>query len=164
MQSLKKIVSNGLMVLGLLFGLTMSAIAADFVTSKRLAEQGNATQQVYIGDLYRYGAGVRQDYVQALEWYQKAANQGYASGQLRLAYLYYGGVGVRQDYAQALELTRKAANQNYTFAQVQMGHVNEFGIGIRQNKAIAKEWYGMACDNGYYMGCDNYRRLNEQEY
>ncbi len=28
----------------------------------------------------------------------------------------------------------------------------------------AKEWFGKACDNGAQMGCDRYKRLNEQGY
>ena len=42
--------------------------------------------------------------------------------------------------------------------------IYEEGWGVRQNKADAKEWYGKACDNGDQLGCNYYRKLNEQGY
>ena len=36
--------------------------------------------------MYDIGAGVRQDYFKAVEWYQKAAEQGHAEAQFNLDY------------------------------------------------------------------------------
>ncbi|WP_293731417.1 SEL1-like repeat protein [uncultured Actinobacillus sp.] len=38
------------------------------------------------------------------------------------------------------------------------------GQGVRQDKSKAKYYWGLACDNGDQMGCDNYRKLSEQGY
>ena len=35
---------------------------------------------------------------------------------------------------------------------------------MRQNKSKAKDYFGKACDMGLQLGCDNYRKLNEQGY
>ncbi len=40
------------------------------------AEQGDAYAQSNLGNAYRKGQGVLQDYKQAAKWYSKAAHQG----------------------------------------------------------------------------------------
>ena len=47
----------------------------------RLAEQGDADAQNYLGVMYKNGQGVKKDYVKAAEWFRKAAEQGYALAQ-----------------------------------------------------------------------------------
>lgn len=162
MQSLKKIVTNGLMVLGLSFGLTVSAMAVDFAKYEALAEQGHAGAQYNTGLDYQDGTGVRQNYTKAHEWHQKAANQGHAGAQNMLGSMYDNGHGVRQDYTKARQWYQKAANQGHAGAQYNMGLMYYLGQGVRQNNAQAKEWFGKSCDNGYQTGCDNYRSLNQR--
>ncbi|WP_323113961.1 trypsin-like peptidase domain-containing protein [Pseudomonas guariconensis] len=55
-----------------------------------LAEQGNATAQRYIGDMYRYGSGTPSDIPQAVQWLKKAATQGDAQAQTDLGLLQTG--------------------------------------------------------------------------
>ena len=166
MQALKSIFINVAMILALLFGLTISATAAEptFEEVESLAEKGNSLSQAALGNYYRDGKGVRQDLSKAFYWYQKSADQGDSTGQFYVGYAYSNGKGVRQDYAKAVEWFRKSANQNNEPAQAYMGVIYEFGEGVRQNKTIAKEWYGRSCDNGYQGSCDQYKRLNEQGY
>ena len=166
MQALKNIVTNGAIILALLFGLTVSATAADpsFEEVKAIAEQGNSMRQFMLGNYYRDGQGVRQDYSKAFYWYQKSANQGDSYGQYGMGYAYSNGRGVRQDYSKALEWFKKSAKQNNEYSQSYIGTMYEYGQGVRQNKTTAKEWYGKACDNGYQTGCDWYKQLNEQGY
>ncbi len=51
----------------------------DYATALRewrpLAKQGNADAQYNLGQMYRYGYGVPQDYVQAHMWYNLAASR-----------------------------------------------------------------------------------------
>ena len=75
------------------------------------AAQGSASAQVSLGNLYRHGKGVPQDYSEAMTWYRKAADQGYIIGQLSVGYMYKYGLGVTKSYRQALEWYQKAANQ-----------------------------------------------------
>ncbi|MDO9795484.1 SEL1-like repeat protein, partial [Glaesserella parasuis] len=49
---------------------------AAFPIFKELAEQGYSAAQFNLGNMYSQGQGVRQDYHQAVKWYQKAAEQG----------------------------------------------------------------------------------------
>jgi TPR repeat protein len=54
-------------------------IAAEGVQGLRpLAEQGDAKAQFALGNLYYFGQGTLQDYVEAVKWFRKAAEQGYA--------------------------------------------------------------------------------------
>lgn len=165
MQLIKKIVANGLIVLGLSFGLIVSAIAEDFMESlKTEAEQGDASSQSLLAIMYGLdetslikGYG----YSKAFYWHKKAAEQGYASSQYFLGTAYADGKGVRQDYSKAVYWFKKAAEQNDSSAQFSLGVSYLFGEGVRQNDATAKEWFGRACDNGAQGGCDSYRDLNK---
>lgn len=56
------------------------------------------------------GQGVRQDYIEALHWYEKAANQGHAVAQFNLGEMYQYGQGVRIDLTTAKELYGKACD------------------------------------------------------
>ena len=40
---------------------------------RKAAEQGDASAQDGLGEIYDNGYGVRQDYAQAVAWYRKAA-------------------------------------------------------------------------------------------
>nr|WP_181716989.1 tetratricopeptide repeat protein [Psychrobacter sp.]QJS05536.1 sel1 repeat protein [Psychrobacter sp.] len=167
MQALKNIVINAAMSWALLFGLTTAATAtptSDFEQTKVRAEQGISLSQVVLGGYYADGIGVRQDYAKAFYWYQKSADQGHSGGQFQMGQAYRSGQGVRQDYAKAFYWYQKSANQNNRNAQSAVGISYELGDGVRQNKTTAKEWYGKSCDNGQQIGCDQYKRLNEQGY
>lgn len=49
-------------------------------------------------------------------------------------------------------------------AQNDLGVMYDNGKGVRQNTHTAKEWFGKACDNGFQMGCDKYKLLNQLGY
>jgi len=165
MESLKKKLTSGLMIIALSFGSILSAVADNNIDLlKAQAEQGDAIAQAALGSRYSIGEGVRQDYSKAFYWHQKSADQGHSGGQTALGISYLEGEGVRQDYGKAFYWLRKAADQKNTIAQIYIGLLYKTGKGVRQNKTTAKEWYGKACDNGDQQGCDRYRELNEQGY
>lgn len=58
-----------------------------------LAEQGNASAQMWIGYMYDVGRGMPRSDVDAINWYKKAADQGNAFSQYRLGSLYANGRG-----------------------------------------------------------------------
>ncbi|HFB2761683.1 TPA: tetratricopeptide repeat protein [Neisseria gonorrhoeae] len=92
-------------------GLNQAVWAGDvsgFRENLQAAEQGNAAAQFNLGVMYENGQGVRQDYVQAVQWYRKASEQGDAQAQYNLGLMYYDGRGVRQDLALAQEWLGKA--------------------------------------------------------
>src|SRR5438477_7964199 len=58
-----------------------------------LAKQGDANAQYSLGNMYRTGQGVRQDYAESVRWFREAAGQGDAKAQNGLAYMYATGKG-----------------------------------------------------------------------
>ena len=78
-----------------------TTLDTELASVQQRAEEGDAAAQFKLGDMYRYGSGVPQDFAQALAWYSKAADQGYAEAQYQLGGRYWRGQGVPQDYVQA---------------------------------------------------------------
>ncbi len=77
----------------------------DYETALRelraLAEQGRATDQFNLGQMYRDGVVCPQDYQEAARWFRLAAEQGEVAAQKKLAEIYATGVGVPRDLIQA---------------------------------------------------------------
>ncbi|KAG0256590.1 hypothetical protein BGZ95_005456, partial [Linnemannia exigua] len=73
---------------------------------------GDRAAQVTLGDKYRGGEGVDQDYRTVMDWYLKAAAQGNLDAQYNIGVLYEDGRGVPRDYTQAMAWYLKAANQD----------------------------------------------------
>src|SRR5690606_41292598 len=65
----------------------------------KLAEQGVAKAQVYLGFMYRQGEGVPKDASQAVTWDRKAAEQGDAQAQFSLGAMQREGEGGRREEA-----------------------------------------------------------------
>ena len=61
------------------------------------AEQGDATAQNNLGNMYGTGRGVPQDAVEAVRWWRLAAAQGNARAQFSLGVMYADGRGVPPD-------------------------------------------------------------------
>jgi len=103
------------------------------------AEEGNATAQTNLGEIYRFGNGVRQNYEQAVRWYRKAAEQNEPLAQIYLGYMYHLGNGVPQNSFQAEYWIRSAAEQNEPWAQNNLGAMYHYGSGVQQSYDIVTE-------------------------
>ena len=68
--------------------ISYSQTTDDYIKYKKAADQGDAEAQYNLGDAYRLGAGVPEDYEQAVYWYRKAADQGDAEAQFILGVMY----------------------------------------------------------------------------
>lgn len=55
-----------------------------------LAEQGDASAQFYLGEMYHQGHGVPMDQLQAATWYRRSAEQGNARSMLVLGDIFGG--------------------------------------------------------------------------
>jgi TPR repeat protein len=117
---------------------------SDFEATKKLAEQGNAGAQSSLGDMYKYGGGVPQNYEQAVKWYTKAAEQGDVYAQVSLGLMYQYGGGVPQNYEQAVKWYTKAAEQGEVYAQFNLGSMYRNGQGVPQNYKEAYIWASLA--------------------
>ncbi|CEN48114.1 conserved hypothetical protein [Capnocytophaga canimorsus] len=54
---------------------------------RKAAEQGDASGQNNLGDMYYYGYGVPKDKAEAVKWYQKSARQGSEYSRIMLRIL-----------------------------------------------------------------------------
>ena len=121
----------------------LDAINIDEIT--RLAQSGNANFQYNLGRCYDRGLKVKQDYKQALYWYQKAAEQGHDKAANNLGCMYLDGRGVEQDYEKAAYWLELSAQKNDTLAILNLGCMYEDGnLGGSQNYDKAFEYYQKA--------------------
>ena len=108
---------------------------------QRLAKQGNAQAQFFLGGMYRCGEGIPQNAVQAARWYRRAAEQGNVAAQLNLGDMYRHGEpawsnrhgickdelpwfsrhSIRKNIAEAVKWYRRAAEQGNVAAQLNLG-------------------------------------------
>ncbi|MEM6302566.1 MAG: tetratricopeptide repeat protein [Pseudomonadota bacterium] len=81
------------------------------------AAQGLPEAQHHMGDRFREGSGVVQDFSQAARWYQQAADQGFAGSMYALGEMMRVGQGVAQSYADAYIWLNLAAARGDVRAQ-----------------------------------------------
>ncbi len=112
-------------------------------------EQEDAEAQNKMGKAYYFGEGVKQDYEQAVEWFEKAAEQGFADAQCNLGYCYYQGSGIKQNFKQAVLWFEKAAKQGHAKAQNELGIRYYNGEGVKQDYEQAVEWFIKAAEQGF---------------
>jgi hypothetical protein len=122
---------------------------------RKAAEQGDASAQSNLGQMYTDGAGVRRDYKQAVFWFQKAAVQGNTNAQFSLGSLYEKGRGVAKDnkqaefwYKQAVVGLQKAAVQGDASAQLGLGSMYEEGQRVAKDYRQAAFWYEKSAAQG----------------
>ncbi|KAF9900459.1 hypothetical protein EC991_007322 [Linnemannia zychae] len=119
------------------------------------ANQGDKKAQVTLGDMYKEGKEVGQDYSAAMVWYLKAANQGDPIGQRKVGLLHRNGLGVPTNIATATEWYLKSANQGDADSQYILGDIHgdsadalqDWG-SIRKRYAEAMVWYLKAANQG----------------
>lgn len=70
-----------------------------------LAYEDDTEAQVMLGRMLEYGTDeVKQDFTEAISWYQMASDSGNADGTCALGYFYLTGTGIDQDLDKAMEL------------------------------------------------------------
>ncbi|KAF9290619.1 hypothetical protein BGZ88_007249 [Linnemannia elongata] len=119
------------------------------------AINGNAMDQVALGDMCRTGQGVQQDYQIAMDWYRKAADQGDSVGLRKVGVLHEHGEGVTQSYTTALEWYLRAAECGHPAAQLNIGILYRHGYGVPQDYDQAMAWFVKAADQGYAAAQNN---------
>ena len=132
----------------------------DIPTLLKLAESGDALAQDWLGYRLYNGAGISQDYGQALIWFRKSAAQGNSGSQTFLGSMYYSGQGVSQDYGQALGWFRKAVDQGNSSGEYSLGILYLNGQGVLRDTALARKFFQLAADQGFQLAKDELTRLD----
>jgi len=81
------------------------------------ATEGNKLIQYIIAEAYYNGTGVKQDYAQAIHWYEKAAYQDFALAHYKLGECYYRGNGVTQNRELCLKWFNVASDRGLKAAE-----------------------------------------------
>jgi len=118
--------------------------SADLDTVHARASAGDARAAYDLGERYADGAGVEQDFHQAMSWFAKAADQGEVSAQWKLALGYLKGIGVRQDDVRAAAWLLRAANHGHIGAQIALSELYFDGRGVPQDCVRAYAWATIA--------------------
>ena len=111
-----------------------------------LAQEGDATAQYNLGNMYRQGQGVPQDYQEAVRWFRLAAEQGHPAAQFILGALYLKGRGVSKNYVQAHKWFTRAAAGGYKDARRGLDLVEQrlSPAQIAEAQRLAREWKAKA--------------------
>jgi TPR repeat protein len=109
-----------------------------------LAEQGDASMQVVVGNFYDVGKGdIPQNFNKAAYWYHKAALQNIASAQYNLGVMYSHGQGVPEDHTQAyMWLSISIANGMGTLGIEARDEVAQYMTSeqVAEGNMLTKEW------------------------
>ena len=113
MRFLKSNLVYKVMVLSISVGLSISAMSADWMTTRNLAQQGDAQAQYELGYMYFFATdeNAESDPTKSFEWFSKAAKQGHPEAQTQLGMMYGGGFGVRRDDSKSMYWYKEAAAQ-----------------------------------------------------
>ena len=108
-------------------------------------------------DTAQYNIGItyydKQDYIKAMEWFEKAAANGNANAQTLIGHMYVNGLGVKPDYAKAIEWYEKAAVNGDATSQNNID--DKYYEEIEQDYAKVLEWYEKVAASG-----DSYAQNN----
>lgn len=139
---------------------------ADLATSlgewQKMAEQGHAKAQYYLGISYEYGRGVSQNDVEAVKWYRKASMQGLSVAQYRLGVMYDNGWGVQPSDSEAVRWYSDAAEQGHALAQHDLAFMYVAGTGVAQDYVRAYMWLKVAVVNGNRLMMNHLNSVSEK--
>lgn len=109
---------------------------------------GDVYAQNRLGDLYREGDDVEQNYSEALQWYQRAADQNDANGFNNVGSMYLHGLGTEANAEKAVEYYHQAAACGLPTAQYNLGLCYKLGKGVPVNLSEAGKWLECAAKAG----------------
>lgn len=109
---------------------------------KPLAEQGNASAQSVLGQMYRWGLGVPKSRKAAIKWYILAAEQGLAQAQTGLGVMYATGGRAKKSNTPAYMWWSIAASQGYVEARKLRDMIEKRMTPgqVTEAKRLASEW------------------------
>lgn len=144
-----------------LMGSAASAMSAPTLNplSDAALESRDADAMNRMGVQYAQGQGVRQDYIAALAWYERAAANGSIAALDNIATLYFYGFGVPQSYEQAARVLELAVDAGDADAQNKLATLYDGGLGVAQDQPKAFELYSRAAEQGYPAAMANLGRM-----
>ena len=115
------------------------------------AEAGIDRGQNLLGEMYRDGVGVPQDFKKALDYFELAAAQDFPLAYYNASVIYRDGVGVEKDTAKGFEYLKRAADMGHAGAMIDLALAYIDGTDVPQNYEIALGWYSKAASRNTRM-------------
>ena len=119
---------------------------------KEAAIKGYDVAEFSTGYLYYNGDGIKQDYYEAVNWFQKASNHDYNMSFYYLGLCYLEGKGVSEkNVDKAIELFEESGKLGYIDAYLKLGDLYFKDINRISDKfdfEKATKWYNIAADMG----------------
>lgn len=117
---------------------------------------GHVEAQCKVGDLYREGYGMPQNYGLAIEWYTRAAENGSITAKLNLGIMSEEGLGrLFKDYNAAHAHYFQAAETENAEAIYRLGRLYHAGMGVPMNLVQARTYYEKAAKQGHILASYN---------
>ena len=113
------------------------------------AGNGDTEVQLFLGDLYAYGAGVQQNDKKALNCYSKAAELGNSDAMFKLGQAYHDGVITPENPGKAMYWYLKSAQQGNSSAYFRLGHIYDLGELVPKNQEKTIFWFTKAAEAGF---------------
>jgi len=101
-----------------------------------------------VGECYRWGNVVEENYAEGLKWSRLAAEKGHEKAQNRLGYAYDVGQGVVQDKNMAIIWYKLSAERGYAPALYNLARCYETGDGVLQDFDEALWLYKLSTEQG----------------
>ena len=102
----------------------------------RAAKDDNTEALLNIGNFYKDGQGVKQNYSKAMEYYLRAAKDNNDQALLEIGNFYLHGYGVRKDSTKALDYYLKAAENENSEAYMNILIVYRWAKGSNEYQAL----------------------------
>ena len=124
----------------------------------KLAQNDDTDAMIILGGWYYCGTVVKQNYKEAIKWYEKAADKIDERGLCFLGYCYYYGRDIDIDYEKAYSCFSQSAFLGYSNGMFKLGDMYYFGKYVEENKEAAFFWYQEAS----YCTEDDYDRASAE--
>ena len=95
----------------------------DFNALIRAARLGSVEAMNDLGDTFRFGVNVAEDWREAFAWYKGAADENFVPALVELATCYNFGIGVELDEKKAIDLYTTAIEHGSTEAMCRLGDI-----------------------------------------
>ncbi len=112
------------------------------------AAKGDPSAAFEVAARLAEGRGIKQDFKQAMVWYQRSAAKGLAIAQYRLGTLYERGLGTPVDPARAKVWYKRAADQGNVKAMHNMAVLSAGNSQVPPDYASASKWFKDAAERG----------------
>ena len=113
------------------------------------ALDGDADATYRLGKVYGAGRGVKQDLLEAYNWFEKAARLGHAYAQYEVASYRYGALGVPRDMEIVMHWLKKSADNGVTLAKYYYADFLRQGLADEKDNNVIRRYYLDAANDGY---------------